>query len=150
MVAEQRVRSEANVLDADELRLYDLIWKRTMASQMPDARVLKTTVELTAEDGAGGLLVSHNEGRLMRVAPDGRVTTLLDTTAIRVNLADFGYAPELEPGDERHREVGVAAGPQRAALGHEQEVVEGLPDEHRLYVGHIPGSFAKSFCLSSE
>jgi DNA topoisomerase-1 len=36
------------VLDADELRLYDLIWKRTMASQMPDARVLKTTVEFTA------------------------------------------------------------------------------------------------------
>ncbi|HEY3383242.1 MAG TPA: type I DNA topoisomerase [Vicinamibacterales bacterium] len=36
------------VLDADELRLYDLIWKRTMASQMPDARILKTTVELTA------------------------------------------------------------------------------------------------------
>ena len=34
-------------LDADELRVYELIWKRTMASQMPDARVLKTTVEMT-------------------------------------------------------------------------------------------------------
>ena len=38
----------ASLLDADELRLYDLIWKRTMASQMRDARVLKTTVEITA------------------------------------------------------------------------------------------------------
>ena len=27
----------------DELRLYELIWKRTMASQMVDARVLRTT-----------------------------------------------------------------------------------------------------------
>jgi DNA topoisomerase-1 len=34
-------------LDADELRVYELVWKRTMASQMPDARVLKTLVEIT-------------------------------------------------------------------------------------------------------
>jgi DNA topoisomerase-1 len=38
----------ASLLEPDELRLYDLIWKRTMASQMKDARVLKTTVEITA------------------------------------------------------------------------------------------------------
>ena len=38
----------ASLLESDELRLYDLIWKRTMASQMKDARVLKTTVEITA------------------------------------------------------------------------------------------------------
>ena len=38
----------AAFLEPDELRLYDLIWKRTMASQMRDARVLKTTVEITA------------------------------------------------------------------------------------------------------
>jgi DNA topoisomerase-1 len=38
----------AAYLEPDELRLYDLIWKRTMASQMKDARVLKTTVEITA------------------------------------------------------------------------------------------------------
>ena len=33
-----------------EKRLYDLIWKRTIASQMADAEVEKTTVTLTAED----------------------------------------------------------------------------------------------------
>ena len=37
----------ARALDADELRIYELVWKRTMASQMPDARVLKTSVEIT-------------------------------------------------------------------------------------------------------
>lgn len=46
-------QSLSGVLDGDELRLYDLIWKRTMASQMPDARVLKTAVEFTAK-GPGG------------------------------------------------------------------------------------------------
>jgi DNA topoisomerase-1 len=40
----------ASLLDADGLRLYELIWKRTMASQMRDARVLKTTVEISAGD----------------------------------------------------------------------------------------------------
>jgi DNA topoisomerase-1 len=39
------------VLDADELRLYELIWKRTMASQMADARVRKTTVEFSVDAG---------------------------------------------------------------------------------------------------
>jgi DNA topoisomerase-1 len=38
----------AGVLDSDDLKLYDLIWKRTMASQMPDARVRRTTVEFSA------------------------------------------------------------------------------------------------------
>jgi DNA topoisomerase-1 len=38
----------AGVLDSDEVRLYELIWKRTIASQMADARLLRTTVEITA------------------------------------------------------------------------------------------------------
>ena len=37
------------VLDSDDLRIYELIWKRTMASQMVDARVLRTTVEISGE-----------------------------------------------------------------------------------------------------
>lgn len=39
-------------LDRDELRLYDLVWKRTMASQMSDAKYETTTV--TLEVSAGG------------------------------------------------------------------------------------------------
>ena len=37
----------ASGLSGDDLRLYELIWKRTMASQMVDARVLRTQVEIT-------------------------------------------------------------------------------------------------------
>ena len=40
-------------LDRDDARIYELIWKRTMASQMVDARVLRTTVEITG-GGTGG------------------------------------------------------------------------------------------------
>ena len=46
-----------------------------------------------ASDPGGNLLVSHNEGRLFRVSPDGRAETILDTTAARMNLADFCYEP---------------------------------------------------------
>jgi DNA topoisomerase I len=38
-----------NVLEPDELRIYDLIWKRATASQMADARMLRTTVEITGD-----------------------------------------------------------------------------------------------------
>ncbi|KZE91764.1 DNA topoisomerase 1 [Microbacterium sp. TNHR37B] len=44
--------SVASALDRDELRLYELIWKRTVASQMSDAKYETTTV--TLEVNAGG------------------------------------------------------------------------------------------------
>jgi len=51
------------------------------------------TIDGLESDREGNLLVSHNEGRLFRVWPDGRVETILDTTALRMNIADFTYAP---------------------------------------------------------
>jgi DNA topoisomerase I len=65
-------------LSTDELALYDLIWKRTVASQMADARGFTVTVRLgaTASDGrdaefsssgtvitARGFLAAYEEGR---------------------------------------------------------------------------------------
>lgn len=43
--------SVAGELDRDEQRLYDLIWKRTMASQMSDAKYETTTVTLAVDAG---------------------------------------------------------------------------------------------------
>src|ERR671912_195629 len=43
----------AGILDSDDLRLYDLIWKRTMASQIVDARVQKTKLEFTVTTASG-------------------------------------------------------------------------------------------------
>jgi DNA topoisomerase-1 len=38
-------------LDADQFRLYDLVWKRGIASQMASADIERTTVEITATNG---------------------------------------------------------------------------------------------------
>jgi DNA topoisomerase I len=61
-------QSLVGVLDQDELRLYDLIWKRTMASQMPDARILKTTVEFTAAGPGGEPCVFTATGKAIEFA----------------------------------------------------------------------------------
>ncbi|MBU2999677.1 type I DNA topoisomerase [Roseovarius nubinhibens] len=41
--------------DADQRKLYDLIWKRTLACQMESARLERTTVEIGSQDGQVGL-----------------------------------------------------------------------------------------------
>ena len=40
-------------LDSDQLNLYDLIWRRTLASQMSDAKVDKTTVKIVSNNHDG-------------------------------------------------------------------------------------------------
>jgi len=40
----------AAFLDVDQLKLYDLIWKRAMASQMASARLSRTTADIFSED----------------------------------------------------------------------------------------------------
>jgi DNA topoisomerase I len=39
------------IVDADQRKLYDLIWKRTIASQMAAARMERTTVDAASPDG---------------------------------------------------------------------------------------------------
>ncbi len=45
-------------LDQDQARLYELIWKRTMASQMESARVQRTTITISSQDHLTGLRAS--------------------------------------------------------------------------------------------
>src|SRR5687767_10471937 len=56
------------VLDPDDLKLYELIWKRTMASQMVDARVLRTTIEISATGDAGDVAVLTASGKAIEFA----------------------------------------------------------------------------------
>ena len=39
-------------LNSEQQKLYDLVWKRSMASQMESARLSRTTIEIDARDGA--------------------------------------------------------------------------------------------------
>ena len=54
----RRPEDTAKYLDQDQARLYDLIWKRTMASQMENARVQRTTITISSEDRLTGLRAS--------------------------------------------------------------------------------------------
>jgi DNA topoisomerase-1 len=47
--------------DRDEQRLYELIWKRTIASQMADAELEKTTVDISISTQAQARLVAEGE-----------------------------------------------------------------------------------------
>ncbi|HZG46653.1 MAG TPA: type I DNA topoisomerase, partial [Allosphingosinicella sp.] len=69
---------------ADAARLYELVWKRALASQMESARLERTTVELTDQTGAHalratgqvvlfpGFLALYEEGRDDEAAEDER------------------------------------------------------------------------------
>jgi DNA topoisomerase-1 len=54
-------------LDRDDLRVYELIWKRTMASQMVDARVLRTSIEISAGSN-GETAVFSASGKVIEFA----------------------------------------------------------------------------------
>lgn len=102
----------ASYLDADELRVYELIWKRTMACQMPDARVLKTTVELTGLGPSDEACVFTASGKAIEFAGFRRayVEGSDDPDA---ELADQeSILPAMKEGDRVHRQ---GAGPQALA-----------------------------------
>ncbi|CAF26133.1 type I DNA topoisomerase [Bartonella quintana] len=48
----QRIPNQVrNFLDTDQVKLYELIWKRAIASQMRSAEIERTTVEIEAQQG---------------------------------------------------------------------------------------------------
>ena len=57
-----------DALDRNDLRVYDLIWKRTMASQMVDARVLRTSVEISGAGTNGETAVFTASGKAIEFA----------------------------------------------------------------------------------
>ena len=50
----RRPRETKSVLDADQAKLYELIWLRTVASQMESAELERTTVDIDATSPASG------------------------------------------------------------------------------------------------
>src|SRR5262245_33783465 len=60
--------SMEGTLDRDDLRVYELIWKRTMASQMVDARVLRTSVDISGRGTHDETAVFTASGRTIEFA----------------------------------------------------------------------------------
>ena len=69
------------VADPDQRKLYDLIWKRTLACQMEAARMERTTVEIGSADDQVGLRATGQvmlfDG-FMRVYEEGRDDAVVD------------------------------------------------------------------------
>lgn len=61
-------QSLERILESDELKIYELIWKRAVASQMADAKLLRTTVEITGETNDGGPCTFTASGKAIEFA----------------------------------------------------------------------------------
>ncbi len=59
------------VLESDELKLYELVWKRAVASQMADAQLLRTSIEITGTtpEGRTLCLLGQRQGDRVRRLP---------------------------------------------------------------------------------
>ncbi len=99
----QRLR---HALDPDEYRLYELIWKRTLASQMQSAEIERTTIDLASRSGDVVLRAS------------GSVVTF-----------DGFLALYQEGRDDRSEETGEARLP-RLSEGEEVRLLEVAPQQH--------------------
>ena len=92
--------------DADQRKLYDLIWKRTLACQMEAARLERTTVEIASADGQIGLRATGQvvlfDG-FLRVYEEGRDDTVVDDDDRRLpQIAEGEPAEKREITPEQH------------------------------------------------
>ncbi|WP_435141519.1 type I DNA topoisomerase [Pseudopelagicola sp. nBUS_19] len=89
--------SSLKLSDADQSKLYDLIWKRTLACQMEGARLERTTVEIASEDGQVGMRatgqVVHFDG-FLRVYEEGRDDSVVDEDDKRLPQIMLGEKAE--------------------------------------------------------
>ena len=85
------------VSDADQRKLYDLIWKRTLASQMEAARLERTTVEIGSADGQVALRATGQvilfDG-FLKVYEEGRDDEVVDDDDKRLPQLSEGEAAE--------------------------------------------------------
>ena len=85
--------------DPDQRRLYDLIWKRTLASQMEAARLERTTVDISSGDGqvelrATGQVITFDG--FLRVYEEGRDDVVDD---------DDKVLPQIMQGEPAKKET---------------------------------------------
>ncbi len=82
-----------------ERRLYDLIWKRTAASQMADAQIEKTTVEITLN-----VRLSNSEALAKAGTLDAQPSTFIATGEV-VKFDGFLKVYNITPDEENEEET---------------------------------------------
>ena len=89
---------------SQEKRLYDLIWKRTIASQMEDAQLEKTTINISI-DNTSEKFVANGEV----VVFDGFLKVYRESTDEDENVEDSTHLlPAMKKGDELQRREIIA------------------------------------------
>ena len=84
---------------AQEKRLYELIWKRTIASQMADAQLEKTTININIVNTSEKFVATGEV-----VSFDGFLKVYLESTDDEEHAEDFSHIlPALKEGDELQR-----------------------------------------------
>jgi DNA topoisomerase-1 len=96
----------AKITDPDQRRLYDLIYKRTMASQMAAAKFERTVVSIASQDGQVGLRAN---GQVMvfdgfiAIYEEGRDETVVDDDDKRLpEIAEGEATPKQSVLPEQH------------------------------------------------
>ncbi|MBX3176051.1 MAG: type I DNA topoisomerase [Candidatus Hydrogenedentes bacterium] len=95
-------------ISGDDLRLYTLIWNRTLASQMADAELLRTTIDFSADGG----------GKPVTLRSNGSVVTFPGFLRVADSGQQDSQLPALSEGDQAGPSARVSIADVKA-LGHE-------------------------------
>lgn len=98
-------KSVAQYLDDDQKKLYDLIWKRAIASQMASAEIERTSVDIKATNGARTAMLRAN-GSVVRF--DGFMAAYNDQKddldGPKTDKSDHTRLPEVKEGEAAARQ----------------------------------------------
>jgi DNA topoisomerase-1 len=92
----RRPKDVRSYLDADQMRLYDLIWLRTVASQMESAELERTTADITAK-AAGRVIDLRATGTVIKF--DGFLTLYHEDMDDPIDDEDAKRLPEMSAGE---------------------------------------------------
>ena len=129
---------------SQEKRLYELIWKRTIASQMADAQIEKTTVTISIDD-TDEKFVANGEV----ITFDGFIKVYRESTDDEDNSEDSTHIlPAMQEGDElQRREITATERFSAAPLRYtEASLVKKLED---LGIGR-PSTYAPTICTIQQ
>jgi DNA topoisomerase I len=93
----RRPRDAKGFLDADQAKLYELIWLRTVASQMESAELERTTVDITA-NVASRVLELRATGTVVKF--DGFLTLYQESNDDDSSDEDSRRLPEMSQGEK--------------------------------------------------
>ncbi len=98
---ERRPRDMAKHLEPDQAKLYELIWTRTIASQMESAELERTTVDISAQSGKRRLELRAN-GQVVRF--DGFLALYQEGRDDDIEDEDSAKLPPMKQGEALSKE----------------------------------------------